>query len=419
MGTDRVARAARPRLGCQGGGGGLLALRHEDARALFYVGRVRLEADEDEGIALLERCASLHPPAAPAAQALILQYHLRHGQTERAEKTRDALASAQAWNAAAAQERASFTGGAGLRPPWPPEETLAPIRAAVRGVPGVRDVYLVRRVVVEMAEIPCYFVGVVPEGGWWKFRRSSKGEELREAIITATEWPHSTYFVVGERQHSRLVRRMKKVAGARLSTSPSPDSAKLEDLRAGLIRRRRRRRLSKVALYAGLATVVLLVAWAIEQQERVIKTTPIRELTVAEAADRVRRAQGHTLVLVLYHPTEEEAALLVDLHRWMTPMSRSDAALLTFAVGPRRDAQAFFHDALDLGMPRLAPLWVEPWPSGTLDSTMGTLGIRVGRRWSSPLAVVFDSTGKVVAQWQGQYASGPVIAAANTALAHK
>jgi hypothetical protein len=410
---DRLGRAADARAAAEA----LLAVRPEDARGLFYVGRVRLEADEAEGIALLERCASLHPPAAPAVKALIVQYHLRRGETELAEQARGALAGAQDRNTAAAQERASLREAPLFVPHGLPEETLAPIRAALRGVPGVRDVYLTRRVVVEMPEIPCYFVGVVPEGAWWKFRKASKNQELRDAVIAATEWPESTYFIVGAGHQGGLVRRMRKVAGARLSPSPSLDPRNLEELRAGLVRRRGRRVRSQVALYAALVAAVLLVGWGIERREQVIKATPIRELTVADAADRVREARGHTLVLVLYHPERSEAALLADLHRWVTPMRRSEADLVTLAVGPRRDAQAFFRDAGNLGMPQLAPLWLEPWPSGTLDSTMSTLGVRVGRQWSSPLAVVFDSTGRVVAQWQGQYASGPVIAAANTALA--
>ena len=419
---DRLGRASEAR----GAAEALLVARPDDPRALFFVGRVRVEANEAEGIPLLERSAALHPAAAPAVQALIFQYHLRQGQAEQADEARGRLTAAQDRIAAAAQERASLAEAPVLIPHGLPEEQLEPIRAAVGNIPGVRDVYLTRRVVVEMPEIPCYFVGVVPAGAWWKFRKPVKGDQLRDAVIAATEWPESTYFVLGEGHHTRLVRRMKKVPGARLigpdaaaAASPSLDPTRIESMRAGLIRRRGRRRRSTFALYAGLVAVVLLVAWGLEQREQVIATTPIRQFTVSDAAARVRDARGHLLVLVLYHPEPAEAALVADLRRWVAPMGRSQAEVLALAVGSRQDAQTFFRYAGERGMPRLAPLWLEPWPSGTLDSTMGTLGVQVGKRWTSPLAVVIDSTGRIVAQWQGQTASGPVIAAANTALAHQ
>jgi len=418
---DRLGRASEARAAAEG----VLAARPDDARVLFFVGRVLLEADEAEGIALLERSAALHPPAAPAVQALIFQYHMRRGQAEQADEARGRLTTAHERITAAARERASLAEAPLFVPHGLPEEKLEPLRAAVRNIPGVRDIYLTRRVVVEMPEVPCYFVGVAPAGAWWKFRKRVKGDQLRDAVIAATDWPQDTYFVVGEGHHTGLVRRMKKVPGARLTgadaaaASPSMDPMRLEALRTGLIRRRGRRRRSTLALYAGVVAVVLLVGWGLEQREQVIATTPIRQFTVADAAARVRDARGHLLVLVLYHPEQTEAALVADLRRWVAPMNRSHADLLALAVGSRRDAQAFFRYAGERGNPRLAPLWLEPWPSGTLDSTMGTLGVQVGKQWTSPLAVVFDSTGRVVAQWQGQLASGPVIVAARAALAHQ
>jgi hypothetical protein len=67
---------------------------------------------------------------------------------------------------------------------------------------------------------------------------------------------------------------MKKVSGSRLigtnpgsAASASLDRAKIEALRAELVRRRGRRRRSTVALYAGLVVVALLIAWVIEWRQ--------------------------------------------------------------------------------------------------------------------------------------------------------
>jgi hypothetical protein len=66
---------------------------------------------------------------------------------------------------------------------------------------------------------------------------------------------------------------------------------------------------------------------------------------------------------------------------------------------------------VELGLPRLAPLWIEPWRRGTLDSIIATLGVRVGGRWTAPLVAVIDVEGKVVAQWQGHTDPDRVLAA--------
>jgi hypothetical protein len=249
----------------------LLAARPDDPRALFVVGRARLEADEVEGIPLLERSAVLHPPAAPAVHGLIFEYHRRNGHGDQAEQAGALLAAAQERIAAAARERASLAEAPLLVPHGLPNEKVEPLRAAVANIPGVREVYLTRRVVVELPEVPCYFVGVALSGPWWKLRKPVKGQQVRDAVITATEWPESTYFVVGEGHTAGLVRRMKKVPGARLIGADAAAAAdvpigpdQLESLRTELSRRRGRR-WPKAALYVGAVILVLVAGWMLER----------------------------------------------------------------------------------------------------------------------------------------------------------
>ncbi len=416
---DRLGRTAEARERAEA----LLQAEPNHVRALFFVGQARLAADEADGVVLLERAAALHPQAAPAAVALIFDYHWRHGRREEAEAARARLAGARDRLAAAERERASLAERPVLVPHGLPADQVQRIRAAMASVPGLRAVYLTRRVVVELPELPCYLVGVVAAGSWWRFRKGTEGARLRDAVMAATEWPESTYFVVGEGHHARLVRRMRKVPGAGLTGAEqrpaqvsAMDPARLEALRTRLAGRRVRRRRVAVALLTFLVGVMILAGWAYQQREEAIATTPIRQLTVAQAADRVRAARGHPLILVLYDPEPDDALLVADLRRWATPLGPARIELLALAVGKRRDAQAFFRYAGERGLPLLAPLWLEPWRSGTLDSTMGELGVRVGDRWHVPLVAVVDSRGGIIAQWQGETASAPVIAAAEAAL---
>jgi hypothetical protein len=95
-----------------------------------------------------------------------------------------------------------------------PAEMIERWRKLLAEIPDLRAVYIVRRVVVEMPEVPCYLVGVMPNVRWWRFRSEKASSKLLERVIAATEWPPSTFFILGDGVHRRVVRRMRKVAGA-------------------------------------------------------------------------------------------------------------------------------------------------------------------------------------------------------------
>lgn len=403
----------------------LLGEHPDHAPALFFLGRVRLAADEPEGIPLLERAAALHPPAAPGAQALIFDYLWRQGRRDEAERARAALSDAATRTEQAEQERRSLASRPVMVPHGLPRAAIQRLRSALASVPGLRAAYLVRRVVVEMPEVPCYLVGLVPDTRWWKFRRGSESERLIERVDAAVEWPPSTYFVVGEGAQTRLVRRMRKVPGAVLvgrgkrgvPSEAALTPGELEALHAKLARRTQRRRRVVRWLLAGAAVFGLWVWAGFRRYNREVATTPLREFTVAELAERVRQARGHVLVLVLYEPFENDAALVDGLRRWAAPLGRERIEVLAVMTGGRTKAQEFVRFAPEEGRPRLPPLWLTPWRSGVLDSTMATVGVRVGQRWTAPLVAVIDPTGHVRGQGQGVRDVGLVIAAARRALA--
>lgn len=400
----------------------LLAGHPDHVPALFFVGRTRLAADDPDGIVLLERAAALHPAAAPAVQELIFEYHWRHGRREEAEAARASLARAGDRLEAAERERASLFERPVLVPHGLAPDQVERISAALTKIPGLRAAFMARRVVIEMPEVPCYLVGLVPARPWWKFRKQAESERLRDAVIAATEWPESTYFVLSDGPHAGVVGGMGKVAGALLrvgsvtaSPAVAPTPTELELLRAKLGRRRSYRSRFRLGVVTAVIGIVAMVGWAYHLREEAIATTPLRQFTVAQTAQRMRDARGRVVILVLYRPGSH-GFLIGDLRRWATQVSRPRVELLAMAVGRRRNAQAFFRYAGDRGLPPLAPTWLEPWPSGALDSTMAELGVRVGKTWTIPLVAVIDPEGKVVAQWQGETDYEPIIAAAKRAL---
>jgi tetratricopeptide (TPR) repeat protein len=239
---DRLGQRAEAKAAAES----VVARQSDHLAALFFLGRLRLEDDQHDGIPLLERAAALHPPAAPAVQSLLFDYHWRHGRREEAEQARASLDQAGHRLETARRERASLAEDPVFVPHGLSPEVLDPLRLALANVPGLRAAYLVRRVVVEMPEVPCYFVGLTPDQRWWKLRREADNERLRAMVGGAVAWPESTFIVVGQGSNTRLVKRMQQVPGAELtsaggdgsSTTESLDPAALEAMRGKLARRR-------------------------------------------------------------------------------------------------------------------------------------------------------------------------------------
>jgi Zn-dependent protease with chaperone function len=227
---DRLDRTTEARRVAEG----LLQTWPDHVPALFFLGQLRLKADDAGGIPLLERAASLHSGAGPAVQELIFDYYWSQGRLEEAEAARGSLARAGDLVEAARRERSSLGSRMVLVPHGLPAEKLEPIQAALANVPGLRGAYVVRRTVVNMPDVPCYLVGLVPARRWWKLYRVSDSTRLCDQVIHAAEWPESTYFVVGGGQYARLVRQIGKVAGSRIvpcgpvSASPRPKAGELE-----------------------------------------------------------------------------------------------------------------------------------------------------------------------------------------------
>jgi hypothetical protein len=171
----------------------------------------------------------------------------------------------------------------------------------------------------------------------------------------------------------------------------------------------------KLAIGTAAVGIAAMLGGTYHIRQSAISKTPIQQFTVASAAQRVRGARGHVLVLVLYRAKSDDPYVVADLRRWTTQVAPPKVELLALAVGKRHDAQYLFRYGHELGLARLAPEWLAPWEAGTLDSTLTDLGIKIGEQRSIPLVAVIDSKGTVTAQWQGEPDYMPIIAAAKAA----
>jgi hypothetical protein len=175
--------------------------------------------------------------------------------------------------------------------------------------------------------------------------------------------------------------------------------------------RQARVRLVLLTILAGIGGI-----WGLKyhQEEQVLETTPVRELTGASVAQRVRAARGKVLILALYRPNSEDPHEVGDLRRWALQTTTPKVEILAVAAGSKRDAQHLFLYGMELGIERLPPEWLAPEHPGVLDSTMSALGMDTDHS-KLPVVAVFDRSGHVTAQWSGNLDYAPVLAAAKAA----
>ena len=142
----------------------------------------------------------------------------------------------------------------------------------------------------------------------------------------------------------------------------------------------------------------------------------VEQLTVREAAARIREADGRVSIVVFYQTFSNWQETFGGMGRLAAFGREAGIELLAFNTDKET---AFVADlsgrlaAANASSVRLVHIY--PWKSGMLDGTMRELGIHVGTQWLPPLVAVRDASGRVRWQAQGVEDWDAVIAAARAA----
>ena len=130
---------------------------------------------------------------------------------------------------------------------------------------------------------------------------------------------------------------------------------------------------------------------------------------MVEVADRIRAHRGRPTLVILYGTwSEVERTWLPKLAALADSSEAAGVEVLAFSTdqveqalldlpGLLRDSKAF------------PAVHVYQWWPGVLDSTMATLGIRIGTTWAPPVVALLDGNGKVLIQSQDQIPSASIM----------
>jgi Zn-dependent protease with chaperone function len=188
----------------------------ENAAALFAVGRLKLDSDDDAGIELLQQASRLDPACAQASAVQIVEYLRRHGRNADARSHIDDLTQASERDDLARRERSQLLTSDTLLPHELPAETVQAIVEKLRTFPEVRCAWLVRKQTRHYSHLPLYVVAVRRKTRWWKLESSQAPQLLVDALCADLQCPGDTLFFCLDGDNKKFRSRFKKVPGGEI-----------------------------------------------------------------------------------------------------------------------------------------------------------------------------------------------------------
>jgi Zn-dependent protease with chaperone function len=185
----------------------------DDAFGLFQEGSARLDADDDAGLALLERAMALDPECTGPACQRAFAFLSARGD-ERAKAYVDRFQQREALEASRHHQAVEFSVKHELRAP----DDLAPetqrqcraLLAAHRQ--HIAEAYLARRVLPADPTLATFVIAVRLDVA---SRFLGRGRKVIERLA-ALDWPMPCFFVVLEKEAKPLRKRLMKLPGTRL-----------------------------------------------------------------------------------------------------------------------------------------------------------------------------------------------------------
>ena len=188
----------------------------ENAAALFAVGRLRLDSNDDSGIELLQRASASDPAYGQSCAAMIVEYLRRHGRNAEARSHIDDLTQAGERDDLARRERAQLTTSDTLLPHELPAETVQGIVEKLRTFPEVRCAWLVRKQTRHYSHLPLYILAVRLKTRWWKLESSQPQQQLVDALCANLQCPGDTLFFCLDGENKQFRSRFKRVPGGEI-----------------------------------------------------------------------------------------------------------------------------------------------------------------------------------------------------------
>ncbi len=161
----------------------VLALEPQHAGATFILGRVRLKADDAQGVDLIEAALRADPLLTEDGCGLMYAHFNRTGQRERLRPLEHRVDQFREATALAQQERNQITVKDTFLPPEIAPDQLAILKSILATEKDIASAAVARKQVQHFPQKPYRTIAVRLSVPWWKLRRRSSNRKLVERLI--------------------------------------------------------------------------------------------------------------------------------------------------------------------------------------------------------------------------------------------
>lgn len=186
----------------------------DDPGVIFNLGIRLLSRDDEEGVELVERAMSIEHQAVIVGSQALAGYYERRGDEQRSRAYSERMFSQLKAYQEGESERGQILASDRFDPHELPAVTIERITEQLRAIDNLKEVYLVRKRVVNFPEIPCYVLGFslsgmsLLAGG----RRTAALEQIRDEV----EFPGETLILCLDGDNKSFRNPLKNVAESRI-----------------------------------------------------------------------------------------------------------------------------------------------------------------------------------------------------------
>lgn len=191
----------------------MLAQKPDDPYANFALGRLRLEKNDESGIALIEKTMAQEPASVFTGCQIIYGYLMGQKCEEEAETYRRRYLGHVDQTQAAAEERATFRDTDNYAPHGLPESEVSALVAQLAPNPKIKEAILVRKVVTLFAEKPCFLLGIAEGYAWYQYRSDDETAKLIAQVANTLDFPHDIR-VLALNKRKKLAKKIRALPGA-------------------------------------------------------------------------------------------------------------------------------------------------------------------------------------------------------------
>lgn len=192
----------------------ILARATRSAPARFALARQLLQADDAEGVGLMEDVLKEEAEANAGGAELLRSYFLRRGDSVRAQQWHQRFLASARVLALAQQERAVFRLTDQVAAHQLSAEALARLIEQLKAIPKLRRAYLVRKITQHLPDKPCYVLGFesCPR---WALANRRRSKAVLQSIRTHVTFPGAA-LIVSLDSSRRFAAKLRGIQGARL-----------------------------------------------------------------------------------------------------------------------------------------------------------------------------------------------------------